>query len=172
MSHAVFMSHTLDRYRDKEFNLAALCVAAGAVLSKVELSIPDDRARLCPDKRTLRYYTSLGLLGAPLRFEGRRAIYGFQHLIQVLSIKLLQVKGYSLAKIQKTLPKATGDQLEKAVLADVGGVSSQSSGPQPRVLKTVELRPGLTLTIDPRQYPNAQEIIDRMNQALLDGEES
>ncbi|MDF1663705.1 MAG: MerR family transcriptional regulator [Planctomycetota bacterium] len=162
------MSHRLDKYRDEEFDLAALCVAAGAVLSRMELSIPDDRARLCPDKRTLRYYTSLGLLGAPLCFEGRRAIYGFRHLIQVLSIKVLQVKGYSLAKIQKTLPKATEDQLEKAVLADLGGEATQASTPQCRVLNTVELRPGLILTIDPRQYPNAQEIIDRFNQALLD----
>lgn len=165
------MSHWLDKYRDEEFDLAALCVAAGAVLSKVEASIPDDRARLCPDKRTLRYYTTLGLLGAPLHFEGRRAIYGYRHLIQVLSIKLLQVKGYSLAKIQKTLPKATEEALEKAVRADVGGGPAQKSKPQLRVLNTVELRPGLTLTIDPRQYPNAQAIIDRFNQALLDGEE-
>lgn len=160
----------MNSYRDQQFDLAALCVAAGEILSKLDLSIPDERTRLCPDKRTLRYYSTLGLLAAPLRFEGRKAFYGYQHLIQVLSIKMLQVKGFSLSKIQATLPKATHDELEVAVLADLGPETPRESKAKLRTLTTVELRPGLTVTLDPRQYPNAQAILDRFNQALLEGE--
>lgn len=61
------------------------------------------RIRWTPSPRTLRYYTTLGLLDRPLYFEGRTAFYGRKHLAQIVVIKKLQANGASLAEVQQHL---------------------------------------------------------------------
>lgn len=58
------------------------------------------RVREVPDIRTIRYYTTLGLLDRPAQMRGRTALYGERHLLQLVAIKRLQAKGYSLAEVQ------------------------------------------------------------------------
>lgn len=59
--------------------------------------------RAIPDRRTIRYYTTLGLLDGPARMRGRTALYGHRHLLQVVAIKRLQARGMALAAIQEEL---------------------------------------------------------------------
>jgi len=59
--------------------------------------------RAIPDRRTIRYYTTLGLLDGPARMRGRTALYGRRHLLQVVAIKRLQARGMALASIQEEL---------------------------------------------------------------------
>jgi DNA-binding transcriptional MerR regulator len=61
------------------------------------------QVRAIPDRRTIRYYTTLGLLDRPARMRGRTALYSNRHLLQVVSIKRLQADGLSLARIQEEL---------------------------------------------------------------------
>lgn len=70
------------------------------------------RIRAVPDTRTLRYYTTLGILDAPLELRGRTAYYGRRHLVQAVAIKRLQTRGESLVEIQQRLVGAGDDQLE------------------------------------------------------------
>ncbi|HWT85302.1 MAG TPA: MerR family transcriptional regulator, partial [Myxococcales bacterium] len=49
----------------------------------------DGRVSAAPDSRTVRYYTTLGLLDRPT-IEARQARYGERHLLQLLAIKALQ----------------------------------------------------------------------------------
>src|SRR5438046_8479073 len=64
---------------------------------------PSGRVRDVPDRRTIRYYTTLGLLNRPAEMRGRTALYGRRHLLQLVAIKRLQTRGLSLAAIQQKL---------------------------------------------------------------------
>ena len=61
------------------------------------------RVRDVPDRRTIRYYTTLGLLDRPAGWRGRTALYGRRHLAQLVAIKRLQTHGLSLVEIQARL---------------------------------------------------------------------
>src|SRR5215469_17943928 len=58
------------------------------------------RVREMPDIRTIRYYTTRGLIDRPAQMRGRTALYGQRHLLQLVAIKRLQAEGLSLAEIQ------------------------------------------------------------------------
>src|SRR4029077_11353965 len=64
---------------------------------------PNGRVRDVPDRRTIRYYTTLGLLDRPLEMRGRTALYGLRHLWQLVAIKRLQANGLALAEVQQRL---------------------------------------------------------------------
>jgi hypothetical protein len=64
---------------------------------------PNDRIRDVPDRRTIRYYTTLGLVDRPPQMRGRTALYGRRNLMQLVAIKRLQAQGLSLAEIQRQL---------------------------------------------------------------------
>ncbi len=64
---------------------------------------PNGRVRNLPDPRTIRYYTTLGLIDRPAAMRGRTALYGRRHLMQLVAIKRLQARGLSLAKVQQQL---------------------------------------------------------------------
>src|SRR3954470_15579682 len=64
---------------------------------------PNGRVRDVPDRRTIRYYTTLGLIDRPAAMRGRTALYGRRHLWQLVAIKRLQARGLSLAEIQGSL---------------------------------------------------------------------
>jgi DNA-binding transcriptional MerR regulator len=61
------------------------------------------RVRDVPDRRTIRYYTTLGLLDRPAAMKGRTALYGVRHLRQLVAIKRLQARGMTLAEVQDRL---------------------------------------------------------------------
>ena len=46
--------------------------------------VPSGRVRDVPDLRTIRYYTTLGLLDRPAAMRGRTALYGSRHLLQLV----------------------------------------------------------------------------------------
>lgn len=61
------------------------------------------QVRAVPDLRTIRYYTTLGLLDRPVEMRGRTALYGWRHLYQLVAVKRLQADGMSLGEIQTKL---------------------------------------------------------------------
>lgn len=84
------------------------------------------RVRAVPDARTIRYYTTLGLLDRPASFKGRTAYYGRRHLLQLVAIKRLQAEGRSLAEVQ-------------ARLAGLDDAGLEAIAELPSVLPTVEV---------------------------------
>jgi DNA-binding transcriptional MerR regulator len=85
---------------------------------------PNDRVREVPDERTIRYYTTLGLIDRPAAMRGRTALYGRRHLLQLVAIKRLQAKGQSLADIQGQLLGLTD-----AALARLARLPAETSTP-------------------------------------------
>src|SRR5437763_4221535 len=79
------------------------------------------RVRDVPDRRTIRYYTTLGLIDRPAEMRGRTALYGRRHLLQLVAIKKLQASGRSLAEVQRTLAGQTDKTLAEVAGLDEGG---------------------------------------------------
>src|SRR5713226_4193464 len=75
---------------------------------------PDARVSDAPDSRTVRYYSTLGLLDRP-RIENRQARYGQRHVWQLLAIKALQSLDLPLAQIQQTLYARSDTELQQLI---------------------------------------------------------
>ena len=79
--------------------------------------MPSGRVRDVPDLRTIRYYTTLGLLDRPAAMRGRTALYGSRHLLQLAAIKRLQARGLSLAAVQERVVGISDASLRRLVAA-------------------------------------------------------
>jgi DNA-binding transcriptional MerR regulator len=71
------------------------------------------RVRDVPDRRAIRWYTTIGLVDRPVAHRGRTALYGPRHLLQLVAIKRLQARGLPLVAIQRELAGATDTQLAR-----------------------------------------------------------
>jgi DNA-binding transcriptional MerR regulator len=111
------------------------------------------RVRAVPDRRAIRWYTTIGLIDRPVAHRGRTALYGPRHLLQLVAVKRLQAKGLPLVAIQQELAGATDTQLARvahpapasaAPLAALvpGGGGPQSSPDAPAAPVTTVKRPG------------------------------
>src|SRR5438445_8145701 len=74
----------------------------------------DPRVSAAPDARTVRYYTTLGLLDRPT-IVGRQARYSARHLHQLLAIKALQAAGLPLSQVQERLFGRSEAELQRLV---------------------------------------------------------
>jgi DNA-binding transcriptional MerR regulator len=89
------------------------------------------RVREIPDRRTIRYYTTLGLIDRPAEMRGRTALYGRRHLLQIVAIKRLQARGLSLAEIQDRLVGQTDRALASvARLPDLDAPAPAGAPPE------------------------------------------
>jgi DNA-binding transcriptional MerR regulator len=108
----------------------------------------DSRVSPVPDARTIRYYTTLGLLDRP-RVEGRQARYGKRQLVQLLTIKALQSHGLPLSDIQSRIYGRSESELE-SLLAGLAGGNKTDRGDTPRavVWREVTIAPGLKIMVE------------------------
>ena len=72
---------------------------------------PSGRVRDVPDRRAIRWYTTIGLIDRPAAHRGRTALYGPRHLLQLVAVKRLQARGLPLVAIQQELAGATDTEL-------------------------------------------------------------
>ena len=109
---------------------------ASLALSVDYQGAPNGRVREVPDRRTIRYYTTIGLLDRPAEMRGRTALYGQRHLLQLVAIKRLQARGLALAEIQQYLLGLTSSALERiaqlpADIPEVLEAASETQLPEP-----------------------------------------
>jgi DNA-binding transcriptional MerR regulator len=95
------------------------------------------RVRDVPDLRTIRYYTTLGLLDRPAAMRGRTALYGDRHLLQLVAIKRLQAQGLSLAEVQQRVVGLSNAGLRRLASAEAAARQatqelSQAPAPESR----------------------------------------
>lgn len=146
-------------------------LVAGALRAD-QLGQPSGRVREVPDRRTIRWYTTIGLLDRPAEMRGRTALYGRRHLLQIVAVKRLQAEGRSLADVQRELVGATETTLERIARVPAGRAAqrfwataapaaptapvtaragaSEPAGPpaeQPAVLPAIRLGAGVTLLL-------------------------
>lgn len=87
---------------------------------------PNGRVRDLPDRRAIRWYSTIGLVDKPLGMRGRTALYGPRHLQQLVAIKRRQAEGLTLAQIQEELTAVS-----PAALTEISHVP-------PRLLVTID----------------------------------
>lgn len=83
---------------------------AAALYGASYTGAPNGRVRDVPDARAIRWYATIGLVDRPA-MQGRTALYGPRHLIQLVAIKRLQAQGKRIADIQAELAEAPDDVL-------------------------------------------------------------
>lgn len=98
--------------KDAEMDIDDLAAEAAVVLSEEGVDQASGRVSGAPSPRTIRYYTTHGLLDRPKEFDGRTALYGERHLLQLVAIKRLQARGLTLSEIQERLVAASDEDLE------------------------------------------------------------
>jgi len=161
--------------RSDRFDLAQLCAAAADLLGTG--GPEDQRVRALPDARTVRYYQSIGLVDRPAR-EGREAIYGWRHLLQIVAVKRLQVLGEPLAKIQAALVGLPTDALEAALEIQTAReiptapVLRANGDPDPSRTSvtgfvTREISPGVLVVVDPSRVENVDAVLQALSQSIV-----
>ena len=94
------------------------------------------RVRDVPDRRAIRWYTTIGLVDRPLGVRGRSALYGPRHLQQLVAIKRQQSEGKSLAQIQAAFVDLSPAELDELSLVPAGLLSvTESPAPEPSLTK-------------------------------------
>jgi DNA-binding transcriptional MerR regulator len=165
------------------WTLDELCARVALSLSVGYEGQASGRVREVPDRRTVRYYTTLGLLDRPA-LRGRTALYGPRHLAQLVAIKRLQARGLSLAEAQARLLGLTDRKLaELARLpadGEAGGAAEETAeagrrrqafwaappGPAaaavepaaPRALTGLPLAEGVTLLLEAGRPPDEHDL--------------
>lgn len=147
----------------KSYSLDELSQEVTRELEKRNLlgAAADHRVSAAPDARTIRYYTTLGLLERPL-VQGRQARYGTHHLLQLLAVKALQSQGLALGDIQARLYGRDDTELQE-VLESVSPPSRAapaqaragegSLSPSARHWREVTIEPGLKLMVEDTWAP-------------------
>jgi len=138
-------------------SLEALSSEVAVQLAELGLlgAAPDARVSAAPDARTVRYYTTLGLLDRP-KIENRQARYGQRHVLQLLAIKALQSRDLPLAEIQQTLYGRSDAELQQLI----------DSLPRPQTIhdvpalvwREVIVEPGLKLMVEEGWVPRTEGI--------------
>jgi DNA-binding transcriptional MerR regulator len=121
---------------DQAWTLDQLAELVGAALSVDYDGQASGRVRDLPDRRAIRYYTTIGLVDRPATMRGRTALYTRRHLLQLVAIKRLQAAGMSLAQVQVRLAGATDAQLEREArvppsLPEAAAARTQAAPPAP-----------------------------------------
>jgi MerR HTH family regulatory protein len=112
------------------WTLDELTERVGAALSVGYHGQPSGRVRDLPDRRAVRWYTTIGIVDRPAAHAGRTALYGPRHLLQLVAIKRLQARGLPLVAIQAQLAGATDAQLAR--IAQVPWQDLAAPVPPPR----------------------------------------
>lgn len=99
-------------------------LAAEAAAALGDLDQASGRVSDVPSVRTIRFYSTHGLLDRPLEFKGRTAIYGVRHLHQLVAIKRMQARGLGLEEIQAQVIGATDKELATLSELDPNTVKS------------------------------------------------
>lgn len=160
------------------WTLDELVAKAAELLSVASVGQGSGRVRETPDRRTVRYYTTLGLLDRPSEFRGRVGLYGPRQLWQLMAIKRLQSRGEPLQGIQQQLLNATDAELRRIAapprsspqkaprppesararsfwLDEPAEREPEDANPPVSTFTGLELGPGITLTLSAARRPLA-----------------
>ncbi|MDQ7824543.1 MAG: MerR family transcriptional regulator [Candidatus Eremiobacteraeota bacterium] len=114
----------------------------------IDRSLPDNRVSSVPDTRTIRYYTTLGLLDRPSQ-SGRHAHYGKRHVLQLMAVKALQALALPLSRIQEKLYGLSNDELEAMLTAVEEARKDEGPRPLPVIsLQEIILEPGFKIVAE------------------------
>jgi DNA-binding transcriptional MerR regulator len=116
-----------------ELTIRELAATAAAAVAAADVRVANGRVTDLPDERTIRWYSTIGLLDRPSGSRGRTSLYGERHVLQLVAIKRRQGEGRTLAEIQAELVGATDRTLRR--IADLPApLEAQAFRPRPAAL--------------------------------------
>lgn len=136
------------------WTLDELVAEVAARLGEGGVAQGSNRVRDVPDRRTVRYYTTLGLVDGPDERSGKVGLYGERQLLQLLAIKQLQARGESLATIQARLLGLSTGRLRAIVQAEPAARPAPdpaAAPPGPRLLHGVPIGDSVIVMLQPRR---------------------
>ena len=163
------------KIEDATLTLEQLSAEVNELLNKYALmgAQQDHRVSAAPDARTIRYYTTLGLLDRP-RIDGRQGRYGRRHVLQILAIKTLQAINLPLSEIQNRLYGRTDGELE-SILASLAEFWKKQKTDNVSAIRAthwreIVIQPGVKLMIEEGWAPSDEERSQTMQklEAVLD----
>jgi DNA-binding transcriptional MerR regulator len=128
----------LRRHSDFEGGIDDLASVAEKAL--VAIGIGDGDVSL--NARLIRDYTQRGILSRPER-QGKEAVYGYQHLVELVAARILLSDGWPLAKVSEYITSAKLGELEalavprdlaKAAMRAISDIRARSKPPSQRSL--------------------------------------
>ncbi len=147
---------------ERTLTLEELSEEVGQLLTRYALlgAQQDNRVSAVPDARTIRYYTTLGLIDRP-KIIGRQAHYGRRHVLQILAIKSLQAINLPLSEIQTRLYGRNDAELE-AMLTSLAEFWEQKKTDKKEAAKAttwheIAVEPGVKVLIQ-EGWQSQQEI--------------
>jgi len=152
-----------------EWSLDGLVAEVERLLGRLDLdaSAVDGRVTAAPDVRTVRYYTSLGLLDRP-RMQGREGRYGRRHLLQLAAIKVLQAEGLSLGEVQERLYARSDRELTALLDAMVQTPRRRESRTAtPVTWREIVLEPGLRVLATADWAPTSRDALTKKFEAAI-----
>src|SRR3954462_2712567 len=105
--------------RHAPWNARGLASHVSGLVDSIGVRPTNASARAAPSARAIRYYVSNGLLDRP-EGTGTSATYGYRHFLQLLSVKIRQREGATLALIKREMKELAGDSLERRVATSLG----------------------------------------------------
>lgn len=168
-----------------ELTIRELAATAAAAVSAADVRGANRRITDLPDERTIRWYTSIGLVDPPSGNRGRTALYSERHVLQLLAIKRRQAQGRTLSEIQTELLGATDRTLRRiaeppqpldVIEAVAAGVQRRpepprqfwKEAPTSGVLTGLDLGHGVVLMLPTQPSPSDVEKIRAAAAPLLD----
>ncbi|WP_430787479.1 MerR family transcriptional regulator [Actinoplanes sp. G11-F43] len=130
------------------WTMEQLVERVSAALAAEYPGAPNGRVREVPDRRSIRWYTTIGLVDRPLGTRGRTVFYGPRHLLQLVAIKRRQAAGLTLAEIQGELSGVSEETLAEVARVPpdlLGGDTTPADDTvRPQFWKTAPAAPGRT----------------------------
>lgn len=110
----VDMSDLLQDLKDTEYQgVKELAEAAERILRNAGPVHKKGTVAEYPNERTVRYYISSGLLTSSSEKRGLRSVFGYEHLLKLLTIKKLQADGLPISVIKDLISDKSIEDLEK-----------------------------------------------------------
>ena len=109
----------------KYIGLPEFARVGGQILAELQLEQQRGTVTSVPDERTIRYYLAEGLIQTPEEKQGTASVFGYVHLLQLLTVKKLQAEHLPIRKIRELVAGKSEQELE--TLLGVRGPSGKKT---------------------------------------------
>jgi DNA-binding transcriptional MerR regulator len=120
------MTHELVKEKARKYvGLPEFAQAGGRILTEMDLEQARGTVTSVPDERTIRYYLAEGLIQTPDERQGTASVFGYLHLLQLVTVKKLQAEHLPIRKIRELVAGKSEHELE--TLLGVGSASGKKT---------------------------------------------
>ena len=119
------MKHIVRERERKYVGVPEFAQAAEKVLAALNLEQERGTVSSVPDERTIRYYLAEGLIQPPEEKHGSALVFGYLHLLQLISVKKLQAEHFPIRQIRELVAGKNEQELES--LLGIGGPAGKKA---------------------------------------------